>query len=105
MQAAVDKTLRQKLRKKTPLSAKLVLMRLKKKAVGSKSVPQEKRHYLLVCHHDATTDTVLAQPMFFSSRWSVGKALDVSANTMKLMNRNNVAGAEKLFWYRASDGE
>jgi len=86
------------------MNAKLILMRLKKNAVGSKAIPAEKRHYLLVCHHDPA-DTITAQPMFFSTAWSVGKALDVAAECFKVENRNNVPGALKLNLFRGMDGE
>lgn len=89
-------------RKSDKLSAKVQLMKLKQKSCGEQSLPQEERLYLLVLL--PKTSQVSSQPVFVSHNWSLGKAIDATANIAKITNRNNILDADKLIFFRASDG-
>ncbi|XP_061521891.1 AN1-type zinc finger protein 1 isoform X2 [Phycodurus eques] len=80
--------------KSSATAAKVALMKLKLHAAGDKSLPQTERTYFEVylpkgCH-------ATSQPMFFCSKWSVGKVVDYAASLASLKNNNNVLAAKKL---------
>lgn len=73
-------------------AAKLILMKLKMKAVGPKNIIDNKRIYLSV-----TNAMDNSQHAFFvSSQWTVGKTVDYLANQLQVTNDNHCAGNEKL---------
>ncbi len=86
--------------KNQQMAAKVQLMKLKMKAKGAKSVPTDERIYFGVKSAKCHTMT----PIFVSSKWSLGKVIDVFADTIGLENSNNVCGASKLKIFRNIDG-
>ncbi|KAG7170455.1 AN1-type zinc finger protein 1-like [Homarus americanus] len=89
-------------RKSDKLSAKVQLMKLKQKSSGDESLPREERLYLMVLF--PMECKTVAQPLFFSHQWTVGRAIDAAATIAKITNRNNILGADKLMFFHASDG-
>ncbi|KAM9333795.1 AN1-type zinc finger protein 1 isoform 5-T5 [Pholidichthys leucotaenia] len=80
--------------KNSATAAKVALMKLKMHAAGDKGLPQTERTYFQVyLPKDSKTSN---QPMFFSSKWSVGKVVDCAASLASLKNNNNVLTAKKL---------
>eukprot|EP00051_Salpingoeca_urceolata_P008533 m.106827 g.106827 ORF g.106827 m.106827 type:complete len:271 (-) comp15804_c0_seq1:136-948(-) len=87
------------------MAAKVALMKIKGKAIGDKSIPQDKRLYLLVFYHPADAGPKPGTPLFVSSRWASGKALDKMASKLGVPNRNNEADAPKLCLFNAATRE
>ncbi|XP_033626264.1 AN1-type zinc finger protein 1-like [Asterias rubens] len=86
-------------------AAKVALMKMKMKALGDKGIPQTERLYFkVVLPHDETSE-LASQAMFFSSVWSIGRAIDKVATTVKLRNENNIATAKKLRLFHPETGE
>ncbi|KAL4635268.1 AN1-type zinc finger protein 1 [Arapaima gigas] len=75
-------------------AAKVALMKLKLHAAGDKGLPQTERIHFQVFLPKGSKQTSL--PMFFSSKWSVGKVVDFAASQANLKNSNNVLTAKKL---------
>ncbi|XP_030625065.1 AN1-type zinc finger protein 1 isoform X2 [Chanos chanos] len=73
--------------KNSATAAKVALMKLKLHASGDKGLPQ-------VFLPKESKDSSL--PMFFCSKWSVGKVVDFAASQAGLKNNNNVLTAKKL---------
>ncbi|XP_077592534.1 AN1-type zinc finger protein 1 [Stigmatopora nigra] len=80
--------------KNSAMAAKVALMKLKLHAVGDKSLPQTERTYFQVYLPKGCQ--VSSQPMFFCSKWTVGKVVDYAATLASLKNNNNVLTAKKL---------
>ncbi|KAM9333792.1 AN1-type zinc finger protein 1 isoform 2-T2 [Pholidichthys leucotaenia] len=80
--------------KNSATAAKVALMKLKMHAAGDKGLPQTERTYFQVyLPKDSKTSN---QPMFFSSKWSVGKVVDCAASLASLKNNNNVLTAKQF---------
>ncbi|KAM9551060.1 AN1-type zinc finger protein 1-like isoform 1-T1 [Salvelinus alpinus] len=62
-------------------------MKLKRPAEGDKGLPQTERTYFNVLLPKEGKDSSL--PMFFCSKWSVGKLVDYAASLASLKNNNN----------------
>ncbi|XP_073233796.1 AN1-type zinc finger protein 1-like isoform X3 [Porites lutea] len=75
-------------------AAKVALMKIKMKAIGDPSVPQDERVYLRVLMPLGNKER--EQPMFFSKYWTIGKIIDKIAVAAKLKNENNVNVTEKM---------
>lgn len=75
-------------------AAKVELMKLKLHATGDKALAQTERTYLRVFLPQGSA--LPSQPMFFCSRWSVGKVVDYAASLAGLKNYNNILTAKKL---------
>uniref|UniRef100_A0A3Q2CJP7 Zinc finger, AN1-type domain 1 n=1 Tax=Cyprinodon variegatus TaxID=28743 RepID=A0A3Q2CJP7_CYPVA len=80
--------------KNAATAAKVALMKLKLHAAGDKGLPQTERTYLQVYLPKESKDR--SRPMFFSSKWTVGKMVDYAASLAGLKNNNNVLTAKKL---------
>ncbi|XP_051910920.1 AN1-type zinc finger protein 1 [Hippocampus zosterae] len=80
--------------KNSATAAKVALMKLKLHAAGDKGLPQAERTYFQVYLPKGSQAT--SQPMFFCSKWSVGKVVDSAASLASLKNNNNVLAAKKL---------
>ncbi|KAM9839643.1 AN1-type zinc finger protein 1 isoform 2-T2 [Aulostomus maculatus] len=78
--------------KNSATAAKVALMKLKLHAAGDKGLPQTERTYFQVYLPKESKDT--SQPMFFCSKWSVGKVVDYAASLASLKNNNNVLTAK-----------
>ncbi|KAJ8419174.1 hypothetical protein AAFF_G00006730 [Aldrovandia affinis] len=89
--------------KSSATAAKVALMKLKLHATGDKGLPQTERTYFQVWLPKEAKDTSL--PMFFCSKWSVGKAVDYAASLAGLKNNNNVLTAKKLRLCHPQTGE
>uniref|UniRef100_A0A6V7IIZ4 AN1-type domain-containing protein n=1 Tax=Bracon brevicornis TaxID=1563983 RepID=A0A6V7IIZ4_9HYME len=73
--------------KKTQMANKVQLMRLKGRATGSKAIPTDERRYFLV--HPPLNHPKTAMPFFVSSRWTVGKVMDVICDSMNIGAKHN----------------
>ncbi|XP_028288881.1 AN1-type zinc finger protein 1 [Parambassis ranga] len=80
--------------KNSATAAKVALMKLKLHAAGDKGLPQTERTYFQVYLPKESKDS--SKPMFFCSKWSVGKVVDYAASLASLKNNNNVLTAKKL---------
>ncbi|MBN3285803.1 ZFAN1 protein, partial [Polyodon spathula] len=89
--------------KNSETAAKVALMKLKLHAVGDKSLPQTERTYFQVFLPKGGTDK--SKPIFFCSKWSVGKVVDYAASLASLKNNNNVLTAKKLRLCHPLSGE
>ncbi|KAK6490334.1 AN1-type zinc finger protein 1-like [Huso huso] len=84
-------------------AAKVALMKLKLHAVGDKSLPQTERTYFQVFLPKGGTEK--SKPIFFCSKWSVGKVVDYAASLASLKNNNNILTAKKLRLCHRLSGE
>ncbi|KAM6456622.1 AN1-type zinc finger protein 1 isoform 3-T3 [Liasis olivaceus] len=84
-------------------AAKVALMKLKMHACGEKSVPQTERIYFQVFLPKGSRDK--SMPMFFCSKWSIGKVIDSAACLASLKNDNNKTTAKKLRLCHTASGE
>uniref|UniRef100_A0A3Q3VSR7 Uncharacterized protein n=1 Tax=Mola mola TaxID=94237 RepID=A0A3Q3VSR7_MOLML len=89
--------------KNSATAAKVALMKLKLHAAGDKGLPQTERTYFQVYLPKESKDA--SQPMFFCSKWSVGKVVDYAASLASLKNNNNVLTAKKLRLCHPQTGE
>ncbi|XP_076868372.1 AN1-type zinc finger protein 1 isoform X2 [Brachyhypopomus gauderio] len=80
--------------KNSATAAKVALMKLKLHASGDKGLPQTERIYFQVFLPKGTPTSTL--PMFFSSKWSVGKVVDFTASQAHLKNSNNMLTARHI---------
>uniref|UniRef100_A0A8C2PXQ4 Zinc finger, AN1-type domain 1 n=1 Tax=Cyprinus carpio TaxID=7962 RepID=A0A8C2PXQ4_CYPCA len=78
--------------KNAATAAKVALMKLKMHASGDKGLPQTERTFFQVFLPKEAKDPSL--PMFFCSKWSVGKVVDFAASQASLKNNNNVLTAK-----------
>lgn len=94
-----------KTKKAERMAAKVAVMKLKMNARGHKGVPTTERVYFNVFVKSIDSDNVV--PLFVSSRWTVGKSLDVAADEAKVSNFNNVGekAQYRLDLVHASTGE
>lgn len=112
---------------KVKTASKIHLMRIKQKALGPKSIPVSDRVYFAVKKpisvepkavkiiQDVNNikpleslnlepdlkDTV---PLFISTKWSLGRAIDSICDTCNIKNENNKMGDTKLRLFRQLDG-
>ncbi|XP_022092121.1 AN1-type zinc finger protein 1-like [Acanthaster planci] len=86
-------------------AAKVALMKMKMNALGDKAIPQSERLYFKVALPREHDSDLKGQAIFFSSVWSVGRAIDKVASIVKLRNDNNVATAKKLRLFHPETGE
>ncbi|KAJ7383996.1 AN1-type zinc finger protein 1 [Desmophyllum pertusum] len=85
-------------------AAKVALMKIKMKATGDSSIPQDERIYLRVLMPFGNKER--EQPMFFSKYWTIGKVIDKIAESARLKNDNNKKTAErKLRLFHRNTGE
>lgn len=97
-------------KKKKPLSkkacataAKVTLMKIKMKAVGDRGIPEAEKFYCLVClPKGAGKDRQKA--VCFSKKWTIGRAVDHVASLAGVVNKNNIAGADKLCLFDGREG-
>ncbi|XP_075936845.1 AN1-type zinc finger protein 1 [Anarhichas minor] len=89
--------------KSSATAAKVALMKLKLHAAGVKGLPQTERTYFQVYLPKESKDS--SQPMFFCSKWSVGKVVDYAASLGSLKNNNNILTAKKLRLCHPQTGE
>ncbi|XP_076017254.1 AN1-type zinc finger protein 1 [Genypterus blacodes] len=89
--------------KNSATAAKVALMKLKLHAAGDKGLPQTERTYLQV--YLPKESKASSQPMFFCSKWSVGKVVDYAASLASLKNNNNILTAKKLRLCHPQTGE
>ncbi|OWR49310.1 hypothetical protein KGM_200864 [Danaus plexippus plexippus] len=114
---------------KVKTASKIHLMRIKQKALGPKSVPVGNRVYFAVkkpLNPDPKPVTVVKNvddinklknmesalnpdlkdtvPVFISSKWSLGRAIDSICDTCNVINNNNKMGETKLRLFRQLDG-
>ncbi|XP_068604174.1 AN1-type zinc finger protein 1 [Brachionichthys hirsutus] len=80
--------------KNSATAAKVALMKLKLHALGDKGLPQAERTFFQVYLPKESKEP--SKPMFFCSKWSVGKVVDFAASLANLKNSNNVLAAKKL---------
>lgn len=74
-------------------AAKVSSMKIKFKATGDNSIPQDERIYLRVLLPCGSKEQEVA--MFFSKYWTVGKIIDKIAVAARLQNDNNLNTGEK----------
>lgn len=89
--------------KNSATAAKVALMKLKLHAAGDKGLPQTERTYFQVFLPKESKTSSL--PMFFCSKWSVGKVVDYAASLASLKNSNNILAAKKLRLCHPQTGE
>uniref|UniRef100_UPI003AAB09B8 AN1-type zinc finger protein 1-like n=1 Tax=Centroberyx gerrardi TaxID=166262 RepID=UPI003AAB09B8 len=89
--------------KNSATAAKEALMKLKLHAAGDKGLPQTERTYFQVYLPKESKDS--SQPMFFCSKWSVGRVVDYAASLASPKNNNNVLTAKKLRLCHPQTGE
>ncbi|XP_069477377.1 AN1-type zinc finger protein 1 [Ambystoma mexicanum] len=89
--------------KNSETAAKVSLMKLKMHATGNAAVPQSERVYFQVFLPKEIKEK--SKPMFFSSKWSLGKVVDFVASSANIKNENNRACAKKLRVCHAVSGE
>ncbi|XP_069778154.1 AN1-type zinc finger protein 1 isoform X2 [Narcine bancroftii] len=75
-------------------AAKVALMKLKLHAVGDKAIPQTDRVYFQVILPKGNKEK--SRPMFFCSKWSIGKMVDNASSLLNLRNDNNILASKKL---------
>ncbi|XP_058232916.1 AN1-type zinc finger protein 1 isoform X2 [Hemibagrus wyckioides] len=89
--------------KNSATAAKVALMKLKLHATGDKGLPQTERTYFQVFLPESVK--TCSMPIFFSSKWTVGKVIDFAAAQASLKNNNNVLTAKKLRLCHPETGE
>ncbi|NXD12329.1 ZFAN1 protein, partial [Nothocercus nigrocapillus] len=97
------KSKRRKGAKSSETAAKVALMKLKMHACGDKSLPQTERIYFQVFLPKGSKEK--SKPMFFCSKWSIGKVVDCAASLASLKNDNNKSTAQKLRLCHTVSGE
>uniref|UniRef100_UPI003AAAB2B4 AN1-type zinc finger protein 1-like n=1 Tax=Centroberyx gerrardi TaxID=166262 RepID=UPI003AAAB2B4 len=78
--------------KNSATAARVALMKLKLHAAGDKGLPQRERTYFQVHLPKESKDS--SQPLFFCSKWSLGKVVNYAASLASLKNNNNVLTAK-----------
>ncbi|NXR78441.1 ZFAN1 protein, partial [Pycnonotus jocosus] len=89
--------------KNSETAAKVALMKLKMHACGDKSLPQTERIYFQVFLPKGNKEK--SKPMFFCSKWSIGKVVDFAASLAGLKNDNNKSTSQKLRLCHTASGE
>lgn len=88
--------------KNNPLALKVALMKLKSKATGLESTPQEEREYFYLSFianeigYNQQCKEFRDEPIFLCREWSIGKCVDWLAQKWSLINKNNQWNAPKL---------
>jgi len=84
---------------KAAMAAKLALMKLKGRAKGDATVPQNERVFFTV---DCPNKQQNPQPLdvYMGKTWTMGKAVDFVARQARIKNRNNQADAPKLHIFK-----
>ncbi|NXR15658.1 ZFAN1 protein, partial [Semnornis frantzii] len=88
--------------KNSETAAKVALMKLKMHACGDKSLPQRERIYFQVFLPKGNKEK--SKPMFFCSKWSIGKVVDFAASLASLKNDNNKSTSQKLRLCHSASG-
>jgi len=89
-----------KIKKSTPLSRKVALMKLKQSAMGNDSLPQSQRLYITV---QMKTDSLQTKNVFIDNCWTVGRALDHFLTLFSVTNRNNsLPSSEQMKLYAST---
>lgn len=86
------------------MANKVQLMKIKNKAGGLKTIPTTDRIYFNVSFCDSNK-LERTTPLFVSSQWTVGRAIDAIAQEMKLINNNNKSTEKKLRLFRKVNKE
>lgn len=86
------------------MADKVLLMKIKSKAVGLKTIPTYDRVYLNVKYFDEKKMKKI-MPIFVSNQWTVGRAIDAIAKEMKLTNNNNKSNEKKLRLFKMENNE
>ncbi|XP_077208147.1 AN1-type zinc finger protein 1 [Paroedura picta] len=89
--------------KNAETAAKVALMKLKMHACGDNSLPLTERIYLQVFLPKGNKEK--SKPMFFCSKWSIGRVIDSAAALASLKNDNNKSIAKKLRLCHPASGE
>jgi len=79
---------------------KIQQMKMKHEAQGSPNIPITNRFYLEVLYTSTNP-----RRLYFSDKWTVGKAIDEAAKVGRLANNNHIPNAEKLQLYCLKTGE
>ncbi|ELU06762.1 hypothetical protein CAPTEDRAFT_104642 [Capitella teleta] len=83
-------------------AAKVQLMKIKMKAVGKKGIPEAEQFFLAVKLPKRCKERESA--LCFSAKWPIGRAVDHAAGAVRIENKNNVSGAEKLCLFDSKNG-
>jgi hypothetical protein len=85
-------SLRRKGAKSLALERKVMVMKMKNKSRGPKSVPPEERLFINVTRENST------EPCYyhFSVTWTVGRCVDHVAAHLKMKNNNDKVGSDML---------
>jgi len=84
---------------KGAMATKLALMKLKGRAKGDSSVPQADRIFFSVeCPNTEQNPKPL--DVWMAKSWTMGKAIDFMARQARIKNKNNIAGAPKLHFFK-----
>lgn len=86
------------------MANKVHLMRIKNKAVGLKTIPTVNRVYFNISYLDSENVERMTA-VFVSNQWTIGRAIDVIAQEMKLSNNNNKSDAKKLRLFKKKDNQ
>lgn len=86
------------------MANKVTLMKIKNKAVGSKTIPVTDRLYFNISYYNSNNVEKIT-PVFVSNTWTVGRAIDAIAQEMKLPNHNNKLHEKKLRLFKMEDNE
>lgn len=86
------------------MANKVQLMKIKNKAVGSKTIPIVNRVYFNVSNFDSN-NMEKTTPIYVSNQWTVGRAIDAIAAEMKIPNNNNKSNEKKLRLFKKENNE
>ena len=81
--------------KNLKMAAKVQLMKVKQSAEGSKAIPANERVFFRVFFWSSKSDRATSKNVFVSSKWPVGKVIDVVADLCQVENSNNSSVATK----------
>jgi len=82
--------------KANAMAQKVAVMKMKMHAEGDDRIPPERRVYVEVHYPSGDSALIKPKPMYFDSKYSVGKVLDLVAEAAKIENNNNKANSQKL---------
>lgn len=104
--AAVDQTIKEKLKKSknSAMAIKVQLMKLKGSSIGSQGIPTADRRYFLVHYPSSTKNAGTSKGAFVSISWSMGKTIDSIADLLGIPNSNNVSTSKKLRMFHHETG-
>lgn len=89
-------------RKSKATAAKVALMKIKQKSIGEKGCPETERVYLNIILPLGSPAS--SKAMYFSKKWSVGRAIDQAADMASIKNENNNPNAKKLRLFDQDSG-